>query len=221
LSFEGQDFSLLSTVLAVGGQVVSIKGLAGQYDDLFLPLFGDHQAHNATLAVAAVESFLGGGDSALEPDLLAEGFATATSPGRLQIVGTEPTVLVDAAHNPHGALALAAALRSYFDFDEIAVVLGVLADKDARGIIAALVPIASRFEVTQSTSDRAIPAAELTTVLREVVDAESVSTHEDYEDALRAARFWASDGARRAVLVTGSITLVGEAITLAHDEGWK
>jgi dihydrofolate synthase/folylpolyglutamate synthase len=221
LSFEGKDFSLESTVVAVGGQVVTIKGLAGRYDDLFLPLFGDHQAHNATLAVAAVESFIGGGDSALERTLLAEGFATVTSPGRLQIVGTEPTVLVDAAHNPHGALALASALGSYFTFDEIAIVLGVLADKDARGIIAALLPIAARFDVTQSSSDRASAAEDLTDLVLQVADPDVVVTHENVEQAIQSARAWASEAPRRAVVVTGSITLVGEAITLARAEGWK
>ena len=121
------------STVAVGGQVITVRGLAGTYSDLFLPLFGDHQGHNAALAIAAVESFLGGGTQPLVGDVLAEGLATATSPGRLQIIGTEPTVLVDAAHNPHGARALAAALTSYFTSTRSRVVLGVLQDKDARG----------------------------------------------------------------------------------------
>src|SRR5690606_18676828 len=148
LAVESDQFELLGSTVAVGGQVISVRGLAGTYRDLFLPLFGEHQGHNAALAIAAVESFLGGGSQPLVGDVLAEGLATATSPGRLQIVGTEPTVLVDAAHNPHGAAALAAALREYFTFDEIAVVLGVLQDKDAHGIIEALAPVATAFYVT-------------------------------------------------------------------------
>src|SRR5690606_15455328 len=126
-------------------------------EGVFVPLYGDHQAQNATLAIAAVESFLGDGRIALEADVLAEGFGQVTSPGRLQLVGIEPTVLVDAAHNPHGASALAAAMRGYFDFDEIALVIGVLADKDARGIIAELGALATQVVVTQSHSERAIP----------------------------------------------------------------
>lgn len=221
LSVEGSQFGLESTVVAVGGQVVSIRGLAGSYNDLFLPMFGDHQAHNAALAVAAVESFIGGGDQPLEHDLLVEGFATATSPGRLQIVGTEPTVIVDAAHNPHGALALAAAIGTYFTFDEIVVVIGVLADKDAHGIVDALAPIAARINVTASASDRAVPADDLAHEIIEWTNSDLVHEFDSLESALDDAREWANDGPRRAVLVTGSITLVGETITIAADKGWK
>ncbi|GAB3606082.1 folylpolyglutamate synthase/dihydrofolate synthase family protein [Conyzicola nivalis] len=216
---QGDAFSLESTTVAVGGQVISVKGLAASYPDLFLPMFGDHQAQNATLAIAAVESFLGGGSQPLVGDVLAEGLQTATSPGRLQIVGTEPTVLVDAAHNPHGAAALAAAIGSYFTFDEVAVVIGVLQDKDADGIVSALAPIATRFYVTQSESDRAVAADDLAYIVREYT--EEVYTDESAETALEAAREWAAEGEKRAVLVTGSITLVGDAITLATVSKWK
>jgi dihydrofolate synthase/folylpolyglutamate synthase len=216
---QGDDFSLESTTVAVGGQVISVKGIAASYPDLFLPLFGDHQAQNATLAIAAVESFLGGGDTPLVADVLAEGLAEATSPGRLQIIGTEPTVLVDAAHNPHGAAALAAAIRTYFTFDEVAVVVGVLQDKDADGIIAALAPVATRFYVTQSESDRAVDADDLAYIVRTHTD--EVYTDDSAEAALEAAREWANEGEKRAVLVTGSITLVGDAIRLATIDRWK
>jgi len=219
LAVEGDAFELLSSTVAVGGQVISVRGLAGTYRDLFLPLFGDHQGHNAALAIAAVESFLGGGTQPLVGDVLAEGLATATSPGRLQIIGTEPTVLVDAAHNPHGAAALAAALTSYFTFDEVAVVLGVLQDKDARGIVEALAPVATAFYVTQSRSERAIPADELVEIVREVT--EETTDFESFEDALTRARDWAAENDRRAVVVTGSVTLVGEAIELATAQKWK
>ncbi|MET4581737.1 dihydrofolate synthase/folylpolyglutamate synthase [Conyzicola nivalis] len=219
LVVQGADFALESTTVAVGGQVISVKGLAATYPDLFLPMFGDHQAQNATLAIAAVESFLGGGSQPLVGDVLAEGLATATSPGRLQIVGTEPTVLVDAAHNPHGAAALAAAIGSYFTFDEVAVVIGVLQDKDADGIVAALAPVATRFYVTQSESDRAVAADDLAYIVREYT--EEVYTDESAETALEAAREWAQEGEKRAVLVTGSITLVGDAIALATAGRWK
>jgi len=219
LAVEGDTFELLSSTVAVGGQVIAVRGLAGTYRDLFLPLFGDHQGHNAALAIAAVESFLGGGTQPLVGDVLAEGLATATSPGRLQIVGTEPTVLVDAAHNPHGAAALAAAISTYFTFDEVAVVLGVLQDKDARGIVEALAPIATAFYVTASQSDRSIPADELVEIVREVT--EETTDFDSFEDALTRARDWAAESDRRAVVVTGSITLVGEAIALAAAGKWK
>jgi dihydrofolate synthase/folylpolyglutamate synthase len=220
-ALEADQFALLSTTLAVGGQVISVKGLAETYSDLFLPLFGDHQAHNAAVAIAAVESFLGGGSQRLVGDVLAEGLATATSPGRLQIIGTEPTVLVDAAHNPHGAAALAAALTSFFTFDEITVVIGVLDDKDARGIISALAPVTERFHVTQSQSDRAVPYDELAELVLELTHEDATYQFASFQHAVEDARAWAAEAPRRAVVVTGSITLVGEAIALAKEEGWK
>lgn len=220
-SVEGTAFALDASAVAVGGQVITVRGLAGTYRDLFLPLFGDHQGHNAALAISAVESFLGGGDQPLVGDVLAEGLGSATSPGRLQIIGTEPTVLVDAAHNPHGAAALARALGTYFDFDEITFVIGILQDKDARGILEALAPLSERFHVTQSQSDRAIPYDELAELTLEVSHEDATYQFESFERAIRDARDWAAQGERRAVVVTGSITLVGEAIALSAAEGWK
>lgn len=218
---EGDQFALLSSTVAVGGQVISVRGRAAQYDDVFLPLYGTHQAHNAAVAIAAVESFLGSGTQPLVGDVLAEGLATVTSPGRLQLVGTEPTVLVDAAHNPHGAAALAEAMTTYFTFDEIAVVLGVLQDKDASGIVEALAPVATTFFVSQSGSDRAIAAATLAELVERIAPDSALQVFENLEFAVQDARVWAAQAPRRAVLVTGSITLVGEVIALAEAERWK
>ncbi|MEP6843295.1 MAG: Mur ligase family protein, partial [Pseudolysinimonas sp.] len=161
MSIEAVDFALESTTVAVGGQVIDVRGRAGRYEGVYLPLYGDHQAQNAAVAVAAVETFLGNGTVPLSDDVVSEGLGTVTSPGRLQLIGVEPTVLVDAAHNPHGARALAAALGEYFDFDEWTVVFSVLADKDAVGIINELAPAVERFYATNSHSDRAIPFDEL------------------------------------------------------------
>ncbi len=221
LALENDAFALESSSVAVGGQLITVRGLAGRYPELFLPLYGDHQGHNAAVAIAAVESFLGAGSQVLVEDVLTEGLATVTSPGRLQLIGTEPTVLVDAAHNPHGATALAAALTTYFDFDEFTFVLGILADKDARGIIAALAPLAERVHATQSTSDRAIPHDELAQIVLELTHEDATYQYESLDHAIEAAREWAMESPRRAVVITGSITLVGEAIELAQREGWK
>lgn len=221
LAVEGEGFALESTTVAVGGQVIDVRGIAGRYRDLFLPLFGNHQAINATVAIAAVESLLGAGTVALGHDVLAEGLATATSPGRLQILGTEPTVLIDAAHNPHGARALAAALETYFDFQELVLVMGILKDKDAHGIVDALARLATRIHVTQSSSDRAIPAETLAEQVDEWVHDAPRLEFDTLDDALADAREWAAQAPGRAVLVTGSITLIGEAIELATEQGWK
>ena len=218
---EMVDFALESTTVAVGGQVITVRGQADSYADLFLPLYGDYQGQNAAVAVAAVEAFLGGGSVPLSTDVLAEGLAEATSPGRLQLIGIEPTVLVDAAHNPHGARALAGAMTEYFDFEQIAIVIAVLGDKDAHGVFAELAPIASRFYVTRSHSERATPVDELAAVAHTVVLEESVLQVDDFSEAVDAAREWAGAATGRAVLITGSITLVGEALALADAGGWK
>ena len=218
LHVEDAGFGLESSAVAIGGQLVTIRGLAGRYEDLFLPLYGDHQGHNAALAIAAVESFLGRGTQPLAGDVLTEGFAQVTSPGRLQLVGGEPPILVDAAHNPHGAASLAAALGKYFDFEEVAFVVGILADKDARGILEELEPVASRWFPTSSGSDRALPGEEIAEIIEEVGG--SPEDPAPFAEAILEARAWAAEGARRAVVVTGSITLVGEAIALASAEGW-
>jgi len=221
IAVQGTAFELLSNTVAVGGQVISVRGLAGRYDDLFLPLFGDHQAQNAAVAIAAVESFLGGGQQMLVGDVLAEGIGTATSPGRLQVIGIEPTVIVDAAHNPDGALAVAKSIATYFTFDEVAVVLGVLGDKDARGIVGALATVGTRFDVTSSHSERAIPVDELAGIVRGIAGQGSTFAHHDAAAALAEAREWAAQSPRRGVVVTGSITLIAEAIEIAEAEGWK
>jgi dihydrofolate synthase / folylpolyglutamate synthase len=221
LAVDGVRFGVESDTVAVGGQVINIKGLAGNYPDLFLPMFGDHQARNAALAIAAVESFIGGGTLPLNPDVLAEGLATATSPGRLQVVGTEPTVVVDAAHNPHGAAALAAALTEYFTFDHVTAVIGILGDKDATGILRELDAVVDEFVITQSTSDRAVDSDDLAAIAVSIVGADRVIVEPSLEAALEIARDAASATEKGAVIVTGSITLVGDAIVYARDQGWK
>jgi dihydrofolate synthase/folylpolyglutamate synthase len=220
MNVQGDDFDVQSSTVAVGGQLISVRGRAATYSDLFLPLYGSHQAQNAAVAIAAVESFLGDGTQALKHDLVEHGLAESTSPGRLQLIGTEPTVLVDAAHNPAGAQTLAAALPTFFDFDELAFVVGILRDKDAKGIVDAFAPLASRIFVTQSHSERAAPFEELAEHI-ETWTHEAVSSYDELPDAIEAARAWAAEQPRRAVIVTGSITLIGEAMALADDRGWK
>jgi dihydrofolate synthase/folylpolyglutamate synthase len=221
LAVEGEQFSVVDRRPAVGGQLVSLRGLAGEYRDLVLPLYGAHQAQNAAVAVAAVEAFLGGGTTPLGDEALREGLATASSPGRLQRIGAQPPVIVDAAHNPHGARALVAALRESFDFDELVIVFGALGDKDAAGIAAVLAETGAAFVVTQAESERAIPAERLAGEVAAIVGAERVQLAPRLEDALELARDWAAEGEKRGVVVAGSIVLVGEAMAYAADRGWN
>lgn len=219
LAFEGTEFALAQQRLAVGGQQITVRGLAATYEDEYLPLYGAHQGFNAALAIAAVESLVGGGSQPITGDVLAEGLGAVTSPGRLQLVGASPTVLVDAAHNPHGARALVTALRDAFDFDEWGVVLGVLSDKDAAGIVAELAPVAAHVFATAPDSDRAEDADAIAD-LAEAHDLR-VSVHRDLADAAESARAWAAASDRRAVVIAGSVVLAGEALALAADEDWK
>jgi dihydrofolate synthase/folylpolyglutamate synthase len=219
IAFEGGEFALAEARLAVGGQQLTVRGIAGRYEGEYLPLYGAHQGFNAALAIAAVESLIGGGSQPLADDVLSEGLSQVTSPGRLQLVGISPTVLVDAAHNPHGARALVTALNESFDFDEWGVVLGVLADKDAAGIVAELAPVASHVFATAPHSDRANDADRIAD-LAELAGL-PVTVHSDVSDAAESAREWASASDRRAVVIAGSVVLAGEALALATAEDWK
>lgn len=208
---EGLEFGVLARAMAVGGQVLVLKGLAAEYDDVFLPLFGEHQAHNAAVALAAAQAFLGG-VGALDADVVREGFATVSSPGRLEVLRRGPSVVVDAAHNPHGAQALARALEDSFDFTHLVGVIGVLSDKDALGILAALEPVLDRVVITAPTSARALDADALGLIAAEVFSDDRVFVEPDLADALDRAVTLAEESAEYGggVLVTGSVVLVGD-----------
>ncbi|MDT0157444.1 folylpolyglutamate synthase/dihydrofolate synthase family protein [Microbacterium sp. ARD32] len=219
IAFEGEDFGLKAQALAVGGQLISIHGLAGDYDDEYLPLYGAHQGHNAALAVVAVESLIGGATQRIAGGVITEGLQNATSPGRLQLVGIAPTVVVDAAHNPHGAESLARALDDSFDFDEWGLVLGVFADKDAAGIIDRLLPAVTEVFATSPDSSRAAEADDIADLVEG--RGRRASVHPTLADAADAAREWAAASERRAVVIAGSIVLAGEALLLSEEEDWK
>jgi dihydrofolate synthase/folylpolyglutamate synthase len=215
--FEGVEFGVESRTVAVGGQMVSIQGIAGRYPDLLVPLHGAHQAQNAAVAVAALEAFFGG-EKELGFDVLQEGFAEVTSPGRLEVVRTAPTIVVDAAHNPDGVKVSAAALQEAFTFTRLVPVVGILKEKDAEEILRQLKEslggMAEEYCFTQSNSPRAVPAAELAELAIDLGFGEdNVHIEEKLDDALEWAveRAEANDDLSGGVLVTGSITLVAEA----------
>ncbi|MEH0109040.1 folylpolyglutamate synthase/dihydrofolate synthase family protein [Tersicoccus sp. MR15.9] len=215
--FEGIEFGVESRNIAVGGQQLTVNGLAGRYDDLVLPLHGAHQAENAAVAIAAVEAFLGAGEKELNVELVREGFAAVRSPGRLETVRTDPPVVVDAAHNPAGIAVTVTALREAFVFSRAVVVLGVLAEKDAEGILEALreafadMPVT--LVVTRSSSPRAIEPTELAEMAQIWFAEESVLVEESLDNALATGIQLADDPQQfdGLVLVTGSITLIAEA----------
>ena len=202
--------------------MLELQGLAGVYDDVFLPLYGEHQASNAACALAAVEAFLGAADrEPLDADAVRAAFAGVRSPGRLEVVRRSPTVLIDGAHNPAGAAALSAALQDAFTFDRLVAVVAMLDDKDAAGVLAELEPVVSTVVVTTNGSPRAMPAMELAEIAREVFGAERVEVSERLDDAIDLAVASAESEAAiggAGVIMTGSIVTVGEARHLLRGD---
>ena len=215
--FEGVEFGVESRTVAVGGQMVTIQGIAGRYEDLLVPLHGAHQAENAAVAIAALEAFFGA-EKALDAEVVQEAFASVTSPGRLEVVRTAPTIIVDAAHNPEGIRVSAEAIHEAFSFTKLVVVVGVLREKDAEEILRqlkeSLGDLAAEYCFTQSNSPRAVPAEDLAELAVELGFGEdNIHVAEKLDDALEWAveRAESNDDLAGGVLVTGSITLVADA----------
>ena len=223
---EGQGFGVVERTLAVDGQMISLRGIGGDYPDLVLPLHGEHQAHNAATAVALAEAFLTGGDRPLAEDAVGEAFSSLTSPGRLEVLKSEPTVLVDGAHNPAGAAALAQTMDEAFDLTDVTVVLGMFADKDPHGVLEYVHRFADRVIVTQTLSERAMDTDDLAAAAEEWFDADDVTVAATVKDALMraldladTAEAAAGERARAGIVVTGSLLTVAEARILMGAEG--
>lgn len=222
LAWQGDNFWVVDRTVAVGGQVLNLHGLAGEYDDVFVPLFGPFQADNAAVALAAVEAFLGSGAFALDADAVREGFADVVSPGRLEIVRRGPTVIVDAAHNPAGAQALAGALAESFAFTHLVGVVAVLGDKDVAGILTALEPALDQIVVTQNASPRCLPVDDLAALAVQIFGEERVQACARLDDALDAGVRLAEEAdtyAASGVIVTGSVVTAGQARVLLGGRG--
>jgi dihydrofolate synthase/folylpolyglutamate synthase len=218
---EGLEFGVLQRRVAVGGQVLTLQGLAGQYDEIFLPLHGEHQAQNAACALAAVEAFFGSGSATgpIDAEVVRAAFASVRSPGRLEAVRSAPTILVDAAHNPRGMAATATAIGEAFDFRRLIAVVAMLADKDVTGMLEQLEPIVDELVVTQNSSVRAMSVDELAAAAVRIFGTDRVSVEPRLDDAIEAAVRLAEDTgddllSGSGVLVTGSVVTAGEARTL-------
>jgi dihydrofolate synthase/folylpolyglutamate synthase len=214
---EGMEFGVLHRELAVGGQMLTLRGLGGEYEQVFLPLHGEHQAHNAAVALAAVEAFFGIGSMhhrTLDQDTVRQAFASVTSPGRLEVVRRSPTVVLDAAHNPGGAQATAAAVSEVFGFTHLVGVVGPSGDKDVRGLLEAFEPVFAQVVLTRNSTRRAMDVDALAALAVEVFGEERVLVEPRLDDALEAGITLAEDEGAYAgagVLVTGSVITVGEA----------
>jgi folylpolyglutamate synthase/dihydrofolate synthase len=236
---EGLEFGVTSRELAVGGQLIGVRGLLGGYEDLFLPLFGAYQAGNAACALAAVEAFAGaaatddpdgteGEPVALGDELVRSAFAMMSSPGRLEVVRRSPVVVVDAAHNPAGMAATVAALTEAFAPDELIAILAVSEDKDVPGILDELEPVVSELVVTANSSPRSADPGKLAELAGAVFGPDRVRAAARIDDAIELAVALAdeadarlADGGGRPgtalVLITGSVITAGDArLLLTH-----
>lgn len=219
---EGIEFSLLRRDLAVGGQMLTIQGITATYEDIFLPLYGAHQGENAAVALATVEAFAGSKE--LDPDLVRTAFAQVDSPGRCEVIYRNPTVIVDAAHNPHGAAALTLTVSNEFDFSTIIAVVAPMGDKDVIGILEALEPIADRVVLSANSSPRAMDIAELERLGKQIFGHDRVTAIPTLSDAIRKSIEQAkldndiNDG-NCAVLITGSVVTAGEGRAIVKKYG--
>ena len=210
---EERNFRLLDRQRAVDGQLVTVQGLRDVYTDVFVPLHGIHQAHNAAVAIIAAEAFLGDEGKPLDLETLAEGLSRTTSPGRAELVRTGPSVVVDGAHNPDAAHVLADTLAEAFDFDYTVMVLAMLEDKDIHGVLEELHRSADAFVISETMSPRALGAETLAEAAREWVDEDSVILAADLNAALMKAIDLANAAEANSpgIVVTGSLYTVAEA----------
>ncbi|SHF90840.1 dihydrofolate synthase / folylpolyglutamate synthase [Geodermatophilus nigrescens] len=218
---EGTEFGVLDRKVAVGGQQLRLQGLGGEYEDVYLPLFGAHQAQNAATALAAVEAFLGAGAATgpVDVETVRAAFAAVRSPGRLERVRTSPSVLVDAAHNPAGMAATVEAIRESFDFTRLVGVVACVRGKDVEGMLRELETVCAELVVTENGSARSMPADELGALAVDVFGADRVSVSPRLPEAITEAIELAEAGPDDAlggsgVLVTGSVITAGEARTV-------
>ena len=207
------ELSVVSRQLAVGGQLVTLATAAAVYEDVFIPLHGSYQAHNALLALAAVEAVMGG--RALPATVVQDGLASATSPGRLEVLRSSPTVLVDAAHNPHGVAALVEAVEEVFGLRHLVAVTAVMADKDVEGVLAELEPACDAVVCVPMDSPRALDVEDLAAVAREVFGPERVRTAQTLAQGVEQA-VTLSEGhdaplTASGVLIVGSVVLAAQA----------
>ncbi|RFU37124.1 bifunctional folylpolyglutamate synthase/dihydrofolate synthase [Actinomadura logoneensis] len=238
---EGIEYGVVHRDVAVGGQMITVRGLHGEYDEIFLPLFGEHQASNAATALAAVEAFAsgaptrgehnleaatriaagddytGGGEGQLDPALVRSGFAKSASPGRLEVARTGPTVLIDSSHNPAGMAATVNTITESFGFTRLVGVLAIASDKDVAGVLDQLEPVLAELVVTGNSSPRSLPPEELAEIAEGAFGPERVHVVERLDDAIdRAIGLAEETGEYRGagVLITGSVVTAGEARTL-------
>lgn len=215
---EGPDFGVLDRSLAIGGQLLRLDTAGGPVSDVFLPLFGEHMARNAALAVAAVEAFLGG--QPLSPTVILEGLGSVDVPARLELVRTSPPIVVDTAHNPPAARVTIDAVVESYTFEPLIGVVAMMQDKNAEEVLGIFAEQMDQVVITQvSSSTRGRPVDELAAVAEGVWSTHQVHRAATMAEALDLAVMLADTaGGHAGVLVAGSVIAAGEARGLLRTE---
>jgi dihydrofolate synthase/folylpolyglutamate synthase len=214
----GTNFEAFNVIPELKGQRFALKTLAGEYTDLFMPLYGEHQAENAALAVAAVEAFLGNGERRILDDIVRVSFADIASPGRLQVVSREPLTIVDGAHNPHGINSLTKALKSSFSSPRAVGVVGILNGKNVDEMLGSLFESFEHVIITASKSDRSMEIQELAALASKYWGSEAISISSSVAKAIQNARELVVEADLDAIVITGSLSVVGEALAMVQEE---
>lgn len=213
---EGRDWQVVGRQIGVGGQMVDLQTPGGVYEGVFLPVHGEHQAHNAGAALVAVEAILGG--KPLGGDVVDEAFSQVRAPGRMEVVRTSPTVIVDGAHNPAGVEVMRKTLEEAFKLDVTIGVFGAMSDKNIEAMLAEVEPSFDSIVLVDMPGDRAADFEELTDIANDVFGDDRVYPEGDLPDALDKAVELADapldQSLTRGVIVFGSLFLVGDTIAL-------
>jgi dihydrofolate synthase/folylpolyglutamate synthase len=214
---EGLEYVIESRTLAVGGQLLTIKTPKDTYEEIFLPLHGKHQASNAAAALVAVEAFFG--EQELDYEAVLAGFANVRSPGRCEVLHRDPTVIIDAAHNPHGAKALTDTIQNEFTFDEVIGIFAAMGDKDIEGALVELEKVMDSIIVTKNSSTRSAAVADVEVLATKIFGSDRVFSADSLEAAIEKA---IKDSIRPlseetiGILITGSVVTAGEARALVR-----
>ena len=206
---EGIELDVLERSVGIGGQQLTIANPYGTHSELFLPLFGKHQASNAAVSLTAVEAFL---DRQIDHDLVQEAFAEFSSPGRLQVLKRNPTIVIDAAHNPAGIKATKQGITESFQFDNLILILAFMGDKDVNKILEELKGFAQVVILTQTNSARALSVGDLAKKVKNISQfATRIESSDNSSEAIKLAIDIAKDlGNSAGIIALGSVVLAGE-----------
>ena len=206
---EGIELDVLERSVGIGGQQLTIANPYGTHSELFLPLFGKHQASNAAVSLTAVEAFL---DRQIDHDLVQEAFAEFSSPGRLQVLKRNPTIVIDAAHNPAGIKATKQGITESFQFDNLILILAFMGDKDVNQILEELKGFAQVVILTQTNSARALSVVDLAKKVKNISQfATRIESSDNSSEAIKLAMNIAKDlGNSAGIIALGSVVLAGE-----------